>query len=232
MTHRGIALLGLVLVVAITGCGEDVPHSGEPSNSEAVANFAAEGEAPAAPEDACLDCARARASHAVCRECGTPYLCGIDVRSTDLHDLVDAPGHRYDPASLRCAACRDAVTYDGWCAKDGVGFRRNVVHASRLGHTMSFGASAPDARYAECGTCASSRTDPQWCIRCGHGRVGNLAFVNRERFTLATAEFGRLRRAADYADECELCVLAHFSGMTCPTCKTVHPKVGTPSEGR
>lgn len=147
-------------------------------------------------------------------------MAAVRVVSADVFDAIDAHGHEYEPASIECATCRDAMAREGFCEKCLLGFANGQLYCSRLSYCLSRGKMAPHTAIA-CSTCRAQlgrvggAAGHRWCAECGMGMVGHVAFSNRLHYDDAACEYERLRLAVETLERCEPCAVMMFTGGAC-----------------
>lgn len=85
------------------------------------------------------DCAVSKLYGGWCKGCGVGYLAGIEIKSADMFEALDAHGHDIMPERIRCQRCREAIPKDGYCKICRMGFVNKLAYLSRLTYLLAQG---------------------------------------------------------------------------------------------
>lgn len=162
-------------------------------------------------------CAEARLVNGWCKAHEVGYLAGLEIRSADLFETLDAHGHRLDPHQLGCAQCEDAHP-DGYCAEHQRGFVDGLAYFSTLTYQLAKGQARSHSEIT-CTTCRNNSESHGWCAKCEVGMVGNVEIRDRGDFQVAAEEYDTLLKARQAAVRCEMCAIAIVYDSECPFCK-------------
>ena len=181
-------------------------------------------------------CFEAKRTNGWCRSSNVGYVAGIEIKSRNLWETLDAHGHDIDPARLKCAGCRAAFTKDGFCSRCRMGFVRKQAYLSKLTYWIARGTLIDPARI-DCKTCRKNVTNSGWCEKCGVGIVdGRLALRNRQSVEDARQAFATLHAAIRTLERCERCAVATFANGRCRKCNISYrdgkPAAGATKNGR
>ncbi len=171
---------------------------------------------PSSPARACT-CAATKTSNGWCGGCDIGYVAGVQIKSRELFEAIDAHGHQVDPNSYRCESCREALATDGFCGACKTGFVRKEAYFSKLTYYLAKG-SARDPSEIKCSACRENSAHQGWCDACGVGMVGRFAFTDRADFEAASKAQRVLIRAIELAAKCEICAIAMAVDRSCYRC--------------
>ncbi|MCH7885518.1 MAG: hypothetical protein IIC01_09740, partial [Planctomycetes bacterium] len=178
---------------------------------------------PKADPDKCT-CPKAKIHNGWCARCKVGYAASVKVPSALLFEAIDAHGHDFDVASLRCSTCRAASSSSGFCSTCRMGFVNGQAYLSRLTYLLAKG-KAKDPVTHNCATCRGNSGRFGWCRQCQRGMVGHFAYADRTVFEEAVREVRRLQSAIAKLKDCELCAIAMITDARCPKCN-IHYKEG------
>ena len=179
---------------------------------------------PLIADEVCM-CADARLVNGWCAAHEVGYVAGLEIRSADLFEALDAHGHQFDPDRLGCARCRDAYP-EGYCEEHHRGFIDGLTYFSTLTYHLAKGRAKSSAEIT-CPVCRNHSESHGWCSKCEVGMVGNVEIRNRKDFQIASEEYDKLLEARQTAVRCEMCAVAMIYDGTCPSCKITY-KDGEP----
>ena len=177
-------------------------------------------------EEPCT-CAEARLVNGWCTAHDVGYVAGLELRSADLHEALDAHGHELDPRELGCPTCLEAHP-NGFCATHYRGFVNGLAYFSTLTYQLARG-QVKEPSGMTCPVCKKNSVSHGWCSRCAVGMVGNVEIRDREDFSIAAAEYDKLRKANEAASRCGMCAVSMMYDAECPICKITY-KDGNKSE--
>jgi len=189
----------------------------------AMASFvppASRGNPPPEAKAPCK-CAINKVHNGWCEACKKGYVAGILVPSAALFEALDAHGHDFDPASIKCKTCQNAIKTHGFCDRDNMGFIHNLAYVSRLTYHLAKGTPL-DASKLKCNACRQYARKHGWCEACKRGMAGNVAFTNRDDFEQAARQIDFLLSCIQMIDRCEICAVARFTGGKCPKCNILY----------
>ena len=184
------------------------------------------GEATHPPKvdpDQCT-CPKAKIHNGWCAHCKVGHVASVKVPSALLFEAIDAHGHDFDVASLRCSTCRAASKSSGYCNACRFGFVNGQAYLSRLTYLLAKGKATGLATH-HCTTCRKHSGRFGWCQKCQRGMVGHFAYADRTVFEQTVREVRRLQSAIAKLKDCELCAIAMITDARCPKCN-IHYKEG------
>lgn len=172
---------------------------------------------PSSTARACT-CAAAKTSNGWCGGCDVGYVAGVQIKSRELFEAIDAHGHQVDPNSYRCEKCRKALATDGFCGACKTGFVRKEAYFSKLTYYLAKG-SARNPSEINCSACQKNAEHQGWCGACEVGMVGHFAFADRADYEAAGKAQKVLIRAIELAAKCETCAVAMAVDRSCYRCE-------------
>jgi len=202
----------LLIAMATMGCPVALGHP--PSTADA--------HMPTAPESSCK-CEFNKLHNGWCEACKKGYVAGILVPSAMLLEALDAHGHDFDPASIKCKTCQEAIKTQGFCDRDNMGFIHNLAYVSRLTYHLAKGTPM-DVSKLTCKKCRQFARKHGWCEACHRGMAGNVVFTNRNDFEQAARQIDFLMSVIKMIDRCEMCAVARFTGGKCPKCNILYER--------
>ena len=181
--------------------------------------------APALGDESCT-CAEAKAFMGWCAAHRVGFVAGVEIRSAELFEALDAHGHDIDPALLRCASCRRAREIDGFCDTHGIGFVHGRAWLSMLTYQLAKAVRRDPATLA-CPTCRALSAGYGWCSHCARGWAGPLEIATHDDYERFSRAYDRLLEAQRTVARCELCAAAMMVGGRCPICDISYTRIGS-----
>jgi hypothetical protein len=174
-----------------------------------------------APADPPCTCADDRLRMGWCEAHALGHVAGVEVRSADLFDALDARGHAIEERALDCDVCRQAQRSGGFCERHARGFVDGRAYRSRLTYQVAAGALRdPDA--LDCPVCRKNAHGHGWCAKCGKGMLSGVEVDGRAAFEQADRAYHVLLEAVKAAERCETCAAAMVADGRCPRCQLTY----------
>jgi len=183
------------------------------------------GKAPAAESGACT-CVAARMTNGWCSLHEVGYVGSVRIRSSILYETLDAHGHAVDLSTFTCESCRKAISEEGFCEKDRIGFVDDLAYFSRLTYELARGYLT-DPESLDCPVCRKNSETLGWCDADSRGMVGQVAIRDREAWERTAKAVAILREAVKTSERCERCAAAMVTDTQCPYCRITY-KDGKP----
>lgn len=172
------------------------------------------------PSDACV-CDSAKNKGGWCHVCKIGHVAGVRISSYDFFEALDAHGHDFNPASIKCESCRKVLDAGGYCEKCRMGFVGTLAYLSPLTYYIAQGTyRGTDA--LSCTTCKTNADRGGWCDSCKVGMIGNVAVQDKAEFDRALVAYRIFRDAVNMLEQCEFCAIAMIADGKCPTHKLTY----------
>lgn len=173
-------------------------------------------------------CAEAQLSNAWCTSHTRGFVAGIEIRSKELHDALDAHGHTLDPNVLTCETCKALIGPGGFCEESRIGWVDGLGYFTHLTYQLALGR--PSGEPERCDACRADLAPSGWCSSCGRGWVGNVVFEQQELQIAAARELELLFVVIETSERCATCALVQLVGDgRCPYCSITYVG-GVPTE--
>jgi hypothetical protein len=167
-------------------------------------------------------CAEAQLTNAWCEADDRGFVAGLEIRSRELHDALDAHGHEVDRDSIQCETCRTLMDAGGFCETCRIGWVAGQAYFTRLTYHLAQGRPTSGAD----GRCEACRDDARlsgWCSAGQHGWAGNVVFGRREDQEAAARELDHLLVVIETSERCATCSLVQLVGDgRCPYCQITY----------
>ncbi len=178
-------------------------------------------------EEVCT-CDDARLVNGWCEAHAVGFVAGLEIRSAELFETLDAHGHVIAPEFIRCTRCLEARETDDFCEEHRMGFVDGLAYLSPLTYHLAKGEVKELSRIA-CPVCKKNAESYGWCPKCNVGMVGHFEIRDPESFKKLSRAYDTLLSARDTVARCELCASAMVVDGRCPVCKITY-KDGKPIE--
>lgn len=173
-------------------------------------------------------CAGARLANAWCTPHDRGFVAGLEIRSRELHDALDAHGHTLDPTVMSCETCRTLAGTGGFCEEDHIGWVDGQGYFTRLTYQLALGR--PSKGDERCAVCRADPAPSGWCQACDRGWAGNVVFERQDLARAAARELEHLLVVIETSRRCSTCALVQLVGDgRCPYCSITYA-AGEPVE--
>lgn len=156
------------------------------------------------------------------------YVAGVEIRSAELFEALDAHGHEIDDEYLDCETCKRFKKDGGFCEDHGRGWVGGLAYMSKLTYHLASG-TLRDGDAIECPVCRKNADTHGWCAKCGVGMFGPVEVSGRQTFQELDHAYHTLLEAQKTTERCELCAGAMVIDGRCPVCKISY-KDGKPTK--
>ena len=163
-------------------------------------------------------CAEAREKNGWCAAHEVGYVAGVEIRSEELFESLDAHGHVIDREFIDCTKCLEARDTNGFCTEHQVGWVDDLAYLSTLTYHLARGNSR-NASEITCPVCKKNSESYGWCSKCNAGQVGPFEIRDPESFRQLSRDYETLLSAKETVARCELCASAMVVDGRCPVCK-------------
>ena len=163
-------------------------------------------------------CAEARERMGWCEAHEVGHIAGVEIRSAELFEALDAHGQVIEDRFLGCETCLRAKASGGYCDEHRRGFVDGLAYLSPLTYHLAGGrVRDPDA--IECPVCRKNADSHGWCAKCSKGMFSGVEIDGRAAFEQADHAYHTLLEARKTAERCEKCAAATVIDGRCPYCK-------------